>query len=169
MRKLTASTLIICFAFVSCDSPKEKALSEIRNMEAQDSIFSPEHIENLKATYLGFAEKYPDDELAPEFMFKAAQRCNVMAQHQEALDLFNRIIEKYPKNHISEEALFLQGYIYENNLHNEAEARRIYTSFIDQYPNSELAEDARLAMENLGKTPEEIFESFQKSDSVLTP
>ena len=147
---------------VACQSPKEKSLKAIKELEAQDSTFSPEHIEKMKKAYLEFANKYPDDELAPEFMFKAAQRCNVVAQHQEALSLFQDIIAKYPKNKISEEALFLQGYIYENSLHDEANARKVYTAFIKQYPKSELTEDAELALKNLGKTPEEIYQSFGK-------
>ena len=147
---------------VACQSPKEKSLQAIKELEAQDSTFSPEHIEKMKTAYLDFASKYPDDELAPEFMFKAAQRCNVVAQHQEAINLFQDIIAKYPKHKISEEALFLQGYIYENSLHDQEKASKIYTAFIKQYPKSELAEDAQLAIQNLGKTPEEIYKSFEK-------
>ncbi|MFA6261409.1 MAG: tetratricopeptide repeat protein [Bacteroidia bacterium] len=169
MRILYIFTLVALVLFSACDSPKEKAMAEIKAMEGQDSLFSPEHIEKLKKSYLEFAEKYPDDELAPEFMFKAAQRCNVMAQHLEAIELFNRIMEKYPNHHISEEALFLQGYIYENSLHDEAQATRVYTDFIKKYPKSELTEDAQLALQNMGKTPEEIFESFKEKDTVQTP
>ncbi len=148
--------------FVACESPKEKSLKTIREMESKDSIFSPENIEKLKKEYIGFAEKYPDDELAPEFLFKAGQRCNVMAQHQEALQLFQRIRQTYPKHKIAEESLFLQGYIYENSMNDLENARKVYLEFIHTYPNSELAEDAKLAIQNLGKSPEEIFEGFEK-------
>lgn len=147
---------------ISCNSPKEKSLDAIRNLEASDSTFSPENIESLKKQYIDYADKYPDDDLAPEFLFKAGQRCNVMAQHEEALAIFQKIRDTYPKHHMAEEALFLQGYIYENSLHNEAKAKEIYTAFIQQYPKSELAEDAQLAIQNLGKSPEEILESFNK-------
>jgi len=166
VRSLVA-IFVSVFAFAACHSPKEKALDNIKKMEAADSIFSPKAIEDLKSAYLDFANKYPDDELSPEFLFKSAQRCNAIAQHQQAIKIFQTVIDKYPKSKRCEEALFLQGYIYENNLHDLAKAKLAYTDFIQKYPTSELADDAKSAIKNLGKTPEEILESFtHKNDSV---
>jgi TolA-binding protein len=155
----------VIFGLAACESPKEKSMDAIRSLEAKDSVFTPQNIRELKSAYLDFANKYPDDDMAPEFMFKAAQRCNVMADHQEALQLFQQIIEKYPKHKISEEALFLQGYIYENSLQDYDKAKQIYADFIKKYPNSELTEDAQYAIQNLGKTPEEILKGFTQKDS----
>ena len=165
MKKITFISMIV-FGIIACNSPKEKALKNIKMLEASDSIFSPQNIEATKRAYLDFANKYPDDDLAPEYIFKAAQRCNVMAEHEEALKLFNSIIEKYPKSPRSEEALFLQGFIYENSIKDLPKAQKVYLAFIEKYPNSDLAEDAKAAIKNLGKSPEEIFESFEKNDST---
>ncbi len=163
----SVAILISVFAIIACHSPKEKALDAIKKMEAADSIFSPKSIEDLKTAYLDFATKYPDDELSAEFLFKSAQRCNAIAQHEQAIKIFQSVIDKYPKSKRCEEALFLQGYIYENSLNNLQKAKEMYTDFMQKYPNSELAEDAKLAIQNLGKTPEEILESFKnKKDSV---
>lgn len=151
----------------ACHSPKEKSLDNIKRMEANDSIFSPKAIEDLKTAYLDFADKYPQDELSPDYIFKAAQRCNATAQHEEAIQLFQKVIDKYPKSKLCEEALFLQAYIYENSMQKLDKAKEIYLDFIKKYPESDLTEDAKLAIENLGKSPEEIFESFKnKKDSA---
>ena len=152
----------------ACQSPKEKALATIKQLEANDSVFSPQQIEKVKAAYIEFADKYPDDDLAPEFLFKAGQRCNVTGEHRQAISLFQRVIDTYPKHKIAEEALFLQAYVYENSIADFAKAAETYKSFIEKYPNSDLAEDAQLAIQNMGKSPEEIFESFSKSDSSRT-
>jgi TolA-binding protein len=158
---------LVLLVLAACQSPKEKALANIKRMEASDTLFSPQSISEMKATYLDFADKYPDDELSPEFIFKAAQRCNATSEHQEAISLFNRILEKYPKHKLCEEALFLQGYIYENSLNDHAKATAIFQRFIQTYPNSDLAEDAKLEIENMGKTPEEILQGvIHKSDSA---
>jgi outer membrane protein assembly factor BamD (BamD/ComL family) len=157
-------TILTVFTLVACNSPKEKALENIKAMEANDSIFTPKAIGDMKSAYLDFANKYPDDELAPEFIFKAAQRCNASADHEEAIRLFNSIIEKYPKSKMCEEALFIQGYIYENSMHDFVKAKSVYADFLKKYPNSDLAEDAKLAIENMGKSPEEIFESFKDKE-----
>lgn len=157
---------VFLFVLSACQSPKEKALAEIKELEANDSIFSPQQIEKVKTAYVEFADKYPDDELAPEFLFKAGQRCNVTGDHNKAIELFQRVIDSYPKEKIAEEALFLQAYVYENSLSNFPKAAETYRAFIDKYPNSDLTEDAKLAIENMGKSPEEIFESFAKKDSA---
>jgi TolA-binding protein len=159
---------ITLFAISACQSPKEKSLANIKQLEANDSVFSPEQIEKVKAAYIEFANKYPDDDLSPEFLFKAGQRCNVTAEHAKAIELFQRVIDTYPKHKIAEEALFLQAYIYENSMADFAKATATYAAFIEKYPNSDLTEDAKLAIQNMGKSPEEIFESFGQSDSVAT-
>jgi outer membrane protein assembly factor BamD (BamD/ComL family) len=161
--------VLAAVALVACQSPKEKALANIRSLEANDSLFSPENIEKLKNAYIDFADKYPDDELSPEFLFKAGQRCNATGDHQQAITLFQKVIDTYPNHRIAEEALFLQGYVYENSLNDMSRAKTVYTAFLKKYPNSELAEDAKLSIENLGKTPEQIFEEMQQKESASAP
>jgi TolA-binding protein len=167
MKKVTFIAIAI-FAVIACQSPKEKALVNIKALESNDSVFSPEQIEKTKDAYIDFATKYPDDELAPEFLFKAGQRCNVGADHYKAIELFQQVIDKYPKHKIAEEALFLQAYVYENSLKDYPKAKLAYSKFIELYPKSDLAEDAKYSIENLGKTPEQIFEEFENNDSLAS-
>ena len=49
------------------------------------------------------------------------------------------------------------AYTYENNLHDLVRAKTLYEEFLQKFPNGELAQDARLSLENLGKTPEEMI------------
>jgi TolA-binding protein len=37
-----------------------------------------------------------------------------------------------------------------------------YREFIEKYPDNELAEDAKLALQNLGKSPQEIIGSAKE-------
>lgn len=165
MKKLTFIAITI-LTVIACQSPKEKALENIQALESNDSVFSPEQIEKAKEAYIDFATKYPDDEMAPEFLFKAGQRCNVGAEHEKAIELFQQVIDKYPKHKIAEDALFLQAYVYENELKDYGKAKAAYTQFIELYPKSELAEDAGYSIKNMGKTPEQIFEEFENNDSL---
>lgn len=142
-------------------------MKEIKMLEANDSIFSPEQLAKTQAAYLDFANKYPDDEMAPEFLFKAGQRCNVSGDHAKAIDLFQQVMDKYPKHKIAEEALFLQGYVYENSLNDFENAKKKYTEFIDRYPQSELKEDALFSIKNLGKSPEQLFEEMNGGDTLV--
>jgi TolA-binding protein len=164
--KNTVFIVMCLLALAACQSPKEKAIEQIKELEAGDSIFNPEQIEKVKNAYIDFANQYPNDEMSPEYLFKAGQRCNVTAEHEKAIQLFQQVIDQYPKHHMAEEALFLQAYIYENSMQDYAKAKSTYTSFLELYPNSELVEDATYSIQNLGKTPEQILEDFEKGDSA---
>ena len=167
MKKLTFIALAI-LTVIACQSPKEKALGNIKALESNDSVFSPEQVEKEKEAYIDFATKYPDDELAPEYLFKAGQRCNVSGDHEKAITLFQQVIDSYPKHKIAEDALFLQAYVYENSLKDFAKAKAAYSKFTELYPQSELAEDANYSIQNLGKTPEQIFQEFEQNDSLAS-
>lgn len=160
---------------VACQSPKEKALIEIDQLEAQDSLFNLDNMAKLKDAYIAFADKYPDDERSPEFLFKAGQNIGAIASgqqnielHKDAIKIFDRIQSTYPKNHYAEEALFMTGFVYENYLSDLKQAKTAYEVLMSKYPESELAEEAKLAIENLGVNPEEIIRKAQqaKADSV---
>ncbi|MDZ4667205.1 MAG: tetratricopeptide repeat protein [bacterium] len=151
----------------ACQSPKEKSLMAIKDLEGNDSAFSNELMMQLKTAYVDFALTYPDDEQTPEFMFKAAQRSIVLQQDNEAVDLLLQITSKYPKSNYVEDATFLMAYTYENNLQDLVRAKAAYEEFLKKFPNGELAQDAKISLDNLGKTPEEILPSLNE-DSIST-
>ncbi len=160
MRKYILLLVISLSVLYACQSPKEKALAQIKSLESNDSAFSNELMTQLKTAYVDFAKAYPDDEHTPEYLFKGAQRAIVLEQANEAVELLGEMIQKYPKAAQVEDALFLMGYTYENNIQDLNKAKSIYEEFIKKYPKSELAEDAQYALDNLGKSPEDIIKSI---------
>ncbi len=161
MKYLNKIFLFALVAIVACQSPKEKALNKIKTLEGNDSAFSNELMISLKTAYLDFATAYPDDEHAAEYLFRAAQRAIVLQQPAEAVELMEKIRVQYPKSPFCEDALFLEAYTNENNLNDLPKAKAGYEEFLKRYPKGELAQDARLALDNLGKTPEEILDEAQ--------
>lgn len=164
---------LLALVAVACQSPKEKALQEIEALQVQDSVFSIENMAKEKDAYIAFADKYPDDERAPEFLFKAGQSMGAIASqtkdmkmHEDAIAIFKRIQDNYPKHHFAEEALFLSGFVYENHLGNIEKAKATYKEFIEKYPKSELAEDAQFAIDNLGVSPEDIIKRAQQGEAA---
>lgn len=153
---------VIAFVMVAvaCQSPKEKAMKHIRSLEGNDSAFSTELMTELKTAYVEFSKNYPDDEAAPEFLFKGAQRAVMLEQPKEAVDLLQLLIDKYPKSPYHEDGLFLLAYTCENNLNDLPRAKTLYEKFLKEFPNGELAKDANISLENLGKSPEEILKSL---------
>jgi len=146
----------------ACDSPKEKMIKKITALENNDSAFSTELMQELKTAYLEFGNKYPDDDKSADYLFKAAQRCIALNTANEAVIILNDLMAKYPKNDICQEALFLLAFTYENSLQDLKQAEEKYKQFIQLYPKNELAEDAKLSLENLGKSPQEIIDAASK-------
>ena len=60
--------------------------------------------------------------------------------------------------------LFLQGFVYESQLHNIIRAKEAYTEFIRKYPRHQLAKDAQFSIENLGKSDEELIKMFEEKN-----
>lgn len=161
---------LVCIAtllLAACQSPKEKALEHIRSLEQSDSLFNISQMTELYWSYIDFADKYPDDERAPDFLFKAGQRSKLLIKSNEGINLFERIIKNYPKSALCEQALISMAYFYENDLNDLEKARLFYTRFIENYPASELASSAQFALKNLGKSPEDVFEEAVKDTAVV--
>jgi hypothetical protein len=65
--------------------------------------------------------------------------------------------------------LFLKGFVYENYLKNMDLAKKNYLLYIEKYPEGDYVKDARMSINNLGKTPDQMimeFEAIQRYDSV---
>jgi tetratricopeptide (TPR) repeat protein len=152
---------LLVMIVAACQSPKEKSLKLIKDLESNDSAFSNELMMKLKTSYTDFALAYPDDEHTPGYLFKASQRAIVLQQANEAVDLLLQLINKYPTNEFAEDATFLLAFTYENNLNDLTNARLYYEKFLKEYPSGELAEEAKLSIENLGKSTEEFFNEIE--------
>ncbi|MFA5195519.1 MAG: tetratricopeptide repeat protein, partial [Bacteroidales bacterium] len=119
-------------------------------------------VEELITLYKKFAEEFSDDSLAPEYLYKGATLLMNSEQNDEAINLLDRIFKDYPSFNKLPEALFLKAFIYENNIKNINKAREAYKDFLNKYPDSDLADDAKISLENLGKTPEQIIKEFEQ-------
>ena len=63
-------------------------------------------------------------------------------------------------------ALFMMGFIYENDLGDLNKAKETYQTFLNRYPNDpDYADDAQNALKFLGKSPEEIIREFEKKNA----
>jgi tetratricopeptide (TPR) repeat protein len=61
----------------------------------------------------------------------------------ESISLLQRILDEYPDDILVDDAYFLQGEIYERQLHNKDKAMEIYREFLNKFPGSVYAAEAR--------------------------
>jgi hypothetical protein len=48
------------------------------------------------------------------------------------------------------------------------DASRYYRLFLKKYPNHPLAKDAKISLDNIGKTPEDLVKEFElKNDTLI--
>jgi len=140
---------------------REKYLLEA----SKRGIIDTASVHALINDYITYADQYPSDSDAATYLFKAADFYRFMRQPLQSVQLYNRIYGQFPKSEKRPYSLFLQGFIYENDVKNLDSARVKYQQFLDNYPNHPIAKDVRVTLDNLGKTPEQMFEEFQKNKS----
>ncbi len=174
IRIIAISVLVVASIFIfSCTNNESNSkvddsvsLSQIENLE--NELFNSEivNLNTEKALQLGklyveYASEYPNDTLAPEFLYKTADISMNVGRPQLTIVLFEKIIDNYPNYKNIPTIMFLMGYVYENQLNDYEKARNYYIDFLDKYPDSDFADDATISLNNLGKSPEEMIKEFE--------
>ena len=172
--KILRNSLLMLFmlaAVISCGPSSEKDASKIK--AAEDELFAAEEgfVDKEKALvlvdmYIAYTDAYPQDSMAVEYLFKAAEFCLNLGEGQRAIAYYNRVINEYPDFRKVPECLFLKGYVYENSLGDLEKAKATYLEFIERYPDNEFADDAQVSIQNLVKTPEELIKEFEAQQAA---
>lgn len=168
--------IILLFAVAvlcGCSTSEEKAMEAIQEKEAalytsdtKNFKFDPTQARETIAAYEAFAQDYPESKDAPEMLLKSADLHRSLKEHQAALSLYQKIAAEFPAFDKQAQVLFLQAFVYENELHRLEKAKELYEIFLQQYPDHDLADDVQFSLQNLGKTPEEIIKGFELQESA---
>ena len=92
--------LSITALLVACGPSRQDSIDQIEDFE--DSLTESAIVvdsaaaEQLTNLYVEFADKYPSDSLAPQYLMKAADMQSNVMNTERAVALFDRIIENYP-------------------------------------------------------------------------
>jgi outer membrane protein assembly factor BamD (BamD/ComL family) len=167
------SVLIVFVAMSACTSSDQKMRDQISSLEKElynDSLMVPDaaKAKEMTSLYLGYIEKYPSDSLSPLYLFKAADLSAKTNEVHVAVQLFGKLVKEYPEHRHAPIAVFLQGFIYENQAGDPMKAKPYYEEFLQKYPDHPMAADVTFSLENLGKTPEELIRSFDSGTSDTT-
>lgn len=109
-----------------------------------------------------FGETFPDDERSPSVLFKGADVARGIGNYGKGIQLWGMVWRNYPDFERAPDALFLQGFTFENNLFDYKNAKDYYINFLSKHEEHPLAEQVKLALRNLGKSPSELIEEFEK-------
>lgn len=95
-----------------------------------------EKLEQLK-------NQFPDHPLVDEILFRQAELKMEMADFASAINFLQRIVDEYGEDILGDDALFLIGSIYQEQLSNKEAAMNTYESFLKKYPGSNKAAESR--------------------------
>ncbi len=147
--------------------PREEFLVQIKKMETE--MFKSAELDNTKANdaiklYTDYALYFPADTSAPEYLFKAGEVATASKKYKKALDQYETILSKYPEYKHFKETLYLKAFLLDNFLNDDAAAKIVYEEVITKYPTTNYAKDAKTAIQNLGKTDEQLMQEIKKKN-----
>jgi len=160
-------TLLGIVFFQACLSPEQKQLKKIEQLEKElfgnvTTIPDREKSLTLVTAYVEYAEMHPGSEKAPEFIFRAADICMNTGYPGRAIELYTMVYRDYPEYAKRPESLFLIAFIYETQFNNLQLAEHNYKKFVEQFPDHDLADDAKILLQHLGKSPDELVKEFEE-------
>lgn len=168
--------LVFCLLFLSllaCEPapPNQDAIQqEIASLESdlRGNIANLDTGKALKAVdlYLQFQRLYPKDSLSPEYLFKAADVSRGTGRFEQALQLLKSFELAYPGHPRRAVCIFLQGYIYQNDLSSFALADQAYQRFLNSFPNHPLAQEARNMQAMMAIPENEVIQRFQEGKGL---
>ena len=172
MKKIVGIVLVVA-ALAGCYPRAEWNTNKITMLEnkifadAKNKVIDSAGIMSLLNAYESYAAANPHSPKAAEYLYKAADFYRALGKPLRSIALYQTLYENFPEKRST--ALFLQGFVFENEVHNLDNAQLKYHQFLKEFPNDQLANDVRLSLQNLGKTPEQLVQEFiakQKLDSL---
>ena len=152
-------TFISLFVFVSCNT-REKELEEISEASIEmDSVLRTNPVlsveqrvmaEDLIQEYMEFANKYPEDSLAPQFIFKSAMLFHFIPFYDKELNTLELLAERYPESEYAPQALVTAARVSEENVNNIERSIKYLQQIKDKYPESPYATNIDLQIEYAG-------------------
>ncbi|MFT4753976.1 MAG: hypothetical protein ACI85Q_001532 [Salibacteraceae bacterium] len=166
--EVSSQELAIETEAVSTYTPKSLA-REILNIEKvleKSSTPNKQNVrEKLVEFYHSYAQLFSGDALSPEMLFKAGNQSVNLEKYQDALMYYSLIENKYYEYQKRPEAIYLQGFIYDTYTDELGNAKEKYSLILERYPKHVLAEQARLSLNHIGKSDEELIREFEKQNA----
>jgi len=166
-----ALILLLAVIIVSCGDNREKKQMRQGITDLETSLFADSlaPVNRLKAqemiqAYENFVNAYPEDSLSAEYLFKSSEIAMSLQMSGRAVEGFQRILDNYPDFDKYASCIFLQAFIYENQMQQYDTAKQLYQEFLNKYPSHDLAEDAMVSIQNMGKSLEELIKSWEGSE-----
>jgi hypothetical protein len=144
----------------------DAALQQSRDsmVDNQQKLVNNWAVEELTDRVESYALMLGDqDELKrAELLFEAANANRAIGNFARAIGFYTEVAQNKSDIQKAANSQFMIAFVFENDMDQLEQARTAYQLFLKNFPNSEMADDAKIALANLGKTPEELLETLTK-------
>lgn len=159
--------IFLAIATTSCNvqkKEKKNIYSLEKTMVDKNGVLNETSAGALIEAYLNYVKKYPNDEMSPDFLFKAVDisvAYNAL-NPQKTINIINILIENYPDFEMTPMAMFIKGFVYETQMNDYDNALETYIQFLEKYPDNPMAADVQTTINNLGIPLEELIKTFEQ-------
>jgi len=108
-----------------------------------------------------YFKNFPNDKNSASYLFRAADVGRGIGSYKQAIQIWGDVQTHFPNYNRVGDALFLQGFTYENNLNDKENAKKCYLKFLSLYPNHNQRKTVQLSLENIDASPEELIKKFK--------
>jgi tetratricopeptide (TPR) repeat protein len=134
-----------------------------RQMTTNGVISNPELAGQFIEISEGAALTSGDQKTFTDHLLRAAGVAKNVENYNKAIQLYFKISDRLPDQPEARTALFMQGFIYENDVRDLSRAKTTYEDYLRRYPHDTIyGDDVRMALKHLGKSPEELIKEFEK-------
>ena len=158
--------------FWSCGNQKEikqmtLAIDELEALVLSDtsSLADLAKAQELIQAYENYANALPEDTISAEYLYRAAEIAMNLQMAGRAIEYYQRILNNFPDFDKRSYCLFLEAFVYENQMQQYETAEKLYLEFIEKYPEHPLADDAEVSVQNMGKSLEELIQSWESQEN----
>lgn len=85
----------------------------------------------------------PDHPIIDEILYRQAELNMEIGKFEVALSLLQNVVDNFGEDILGDDAMFMMGTIYEDQLKEKERAKEIYRNFLVKYPGSNKAAEAR--------------------------
>ena len=122
----------------------------------------------LNEAYLNFVKEHPEDNRCPDYLFRAANIIRSQQKYDEAIQLCQQTIQKYPSFEKVDAVHFFIAFIYDNDIQDKDKASTVYSKVAEKYPDTQFGKDAKARLKTIHLTDEELIEFFEKNNPNTT-
>ncbi len=164
MKKYINILLISIFAFTACSKSdnQDKTI-----FDEASKLLKEQNYPKAVMEFEKIVKDYKDGdyyvkslmELGNIYNAKLISTISPEENSRKAVLYFKKVYTDFPVSTHGEQAMFLTGFIYANELKNLDSAKISYTLFLEKYPTSQFAASVKAELTNMGKSPEEIIDN----------